>query len=129
MPQSAKENGMKYLTLLMFGLIAFFVVFFFILLPLTELSKQSAAIDKARAEVALTQAQVEVANASARKVNAEAHRLENELDRDKFGWTAVTVKENGLGAISGLLAPCVFGAVVLLLVTICVAVGLKSKSD
>lgn len=77
-----------------------------------------AGVGKTQAEVDLIRAQADKASAEARKVNAEAHRLENELDRDKYGWTAVTVKENA-GSL-GSFAMCIpvlavmFGLVVVL---------------
>jgi len=101
------------------------LVCFVIVSALVPLLNGFAGVSKTQAEVGLIRAQSDKASAEAvkasaeaRKVNAEAHRLENELDRDKYGWTAVTVKENA-GSL-GSFAMCIpvlavmFGLVVVL---------------
>ena len=121
---------MRYFAPLVALLVVFFAVFFLVVLPMRELSKQSAELAKTQAETALTQALSQKAIADTRKTNAEAHRLESELDRDKYGWGAVLVKEDGLGALSGMLGPlatCLIGAVILLLAVIGIALALRSK--
>ena len=78
----------------------------------TGLQVQMLTVDQQSAQVEVTKSQAELNSAEARKANAEAHRIEDELKRDQYGWTAVTMEESGLGNVIGGVV--LIGVVVLL---------------
>jgi len=87
---------------LLIVLVLLVLIMVFVMPMVADLSQRAAVTDKVKAEVSLTTALADKASAEARKLNAEAHRLENELDRDKIGWTGVMVKESGVGALGSI---------------------------
>ena len=87
---------------LLIVLVLLVLIMVFVMPMVADLSQRAAVTDKVKAEVSLTTALADKASAETRKLNAEAHRLENELDRDKIGWTGVMVKESGVGALGSI---------------------------